>query len=71
MLSHHEISLRCNSKDLQVRITHLVQHAQEEILQQGRDLGPVWEPQGLILDHLEELEDVRCIEGDPAEDKSV
>jgi len=49
----------------------LVQHAEQQVLEQGRDLRPVGETQGLVLDDLEELEDIWGVEGDAPKHKGV
>lgn len=49
----------------------LVQHSQQEILEEGGDMGPVREAEGVILDYLEKLEDVGGVEGNAAKDKCV
>ena len=48
-----------------------MQHAQEQILEEGRDLRPIGEAQRLVLDDLEELEDIWSIEGNSAKNEGV
>ena len=48
-----------------------MKHAHEQILQKRRDLRHVREPKRFVLNDLKKLEDVRSVERDAAENKSV